>query len=69
MNWIFPIQLKGFGKILSSDNMTETLIGTAITNEKGIAIITYTAQGAGDIKIIAECEDAVSSSIIIHDNL
>lgn len=38
------------------NNMAKTLIGTATTDANGVATITYTATGAGDITIQAESE-------------
>ena len=47
--------------------MTKKLIGSAITNKEGIATITYTGTGAGEIKIYAEAGDLRSDSVTIYD--
>lgn len=38
--------------------MAKTLIGTATTDANGVATITYESTGAGDINIVAECENS-----------
>ena len=47
--------------------MTKTLIGTATTDANGVATITYTATGAGDVKIQAESGNLSSETYKVQD--
>ena len=44
-----------------------TSLGSANTNNNGIATKSYSADGSGDLSITAECESVTSSSISIED--
>lgn len=47
--------------------MSRKFIGSAKTNEQGIATITYTGTGAGKVNLFATCGDLVSNTITIMD--
>ena len=47
--------------------MTKTLIGTATTDANGVATITYTATGAGDVTIQAESGNLSSETHKVQD--
>ena len=49
------------------NNMAKTLIGTATTDANGVATITYTATGAGDVTIQAESGSLVTERYDIQD--
>lgn len=49
--------------------MAKTLIGTATTDVNGVATITYTATGIGDIIIQAESGDLLTETLQIEDCL
>ena len=45
----------------------ETTIGTATTDNNGVAVQTYTGAGRGEVNIIAEYDGLVSSSVTVND--
>ena len=47
--------------------MAKQLIGTAVTNENGVATFTYTGTGAGKLNIVAESGSLVSETYAIID--
>ena len=49
--------------------MAKQLIGTAVTNENGVATFTYTGTGAGKLNIVAESGSLVSETYEIWDYL
>lgn len=47
--------------------MAKELLGTAVTDENGIATFTYTGQGRGKMNIVAESGELVSETYTIDD--
>ena len=47
--------------------MVRELLGTAITDENGVATFTYTGAGRGKINIVAESGDLVSETFVVLD--
>ena len=59
-------QLINFYKIDVSD-MTRTLIDSDTTDNNGVASVTYTGTGAGEIKIVATYADYESNKVSVDD--
>ena len=49
--------------------MVKKLLGTAITDENGVATFTYTGTGAGKMNIVAESGGFVSETFVVLDTL